>query len=298
MRNKKNNNQREKTSVLVHGFFIFCAICCIAPLWIVISVSLTSNVDLGMYGFSMIPRNIDTSAYAYVFANPKQIIDSYLVTIFISAVGTLLSVFLMTMLAYPLSKKRYVLKTIVTWYIYFPTLFSGGLVSSYLINTKYLHLTDSVWVLILPGLCSVYNAFMIRTFFSQLPESLFDAAKIDGAGEWRCFFTLALRLSKPVIATVSFLGFIGRWNSWYEAMIYIRSSEKYPLQYLLQKMLMNMQEIIRNMQNIPTAVSMQELPTESIKMALLVVCIGPMMIFFPFFQKYFTKGMTLGAVKG
>ena len=279
MRNKKNNNQREKTSVLVHGFFIFCAICCIAPLWIVISVSLTSNVDLGMYGFSMIPRNIDTSAYAYVFANPKQIIDSYLVTIFISAVGTLLSVFLMTMLAYPLSKKRYVLKTIVTWYIYFPTLFSGGLVSSYLINTKYLHLTDSVWVLILPGLCSVYNAFMIRTFFSQLPESLFDAAKIDGAGEWRIFLQIYAPLSKPALATLSVFCFQSGWNSFMWPSIILRGGDFRVLTQGLQSFSFNNTVDYGPM------------------MAATVLATIPVLIIFVCAQKYFIQGIAFSGTK-
>lgn len=264
----------------------------------VISASLTSSTDLSFNGFSVLPKKIDTSAYVYLFENPKQIINSYIVTIFITVVGTFLSVVFMAMTAYALARPRFKFKKILTAYIFFPTLFSGGLVSTYIVTTQYLHLTDSIWSLILPGLINVFHIFMLRTFFKQLPEGLFDAAVIDGASEFRIFTTIALRLSKPVIATVAFLGALTRWNEWYNAMLYIRSSDKYPLQYLLQRMMMNIQEMINSMGKMPSTIALADVPGENLRMALLVVCIGPMMLVFPFFQKYFTKGMTVGAVKG
>ena len=158
-------------------------------------------------------------------------------------------------------------------------------------------MTDNIWVMILPGLVNVFHVFMIRTFFKQLPEALFDAAKVDGASEIRICFSIALRLSKPVLASV-FLGALGRWNEWYNARLYIRSEEKYPLQYLLQRIMMNIQELLKAMEHVPQSVNLSDIPGENLRMALLVVCIGPVMLFFPFFQKYFTKGMTVGAVKG
>ncbi len=290
--------KKEKTSIGVHIVFILFSLICIIPLFMVISASLTSSTDLSFNGFSVLPKKIDTSAYVYLFDNPKQIINSYAVTIFITAVGTFLSVIFMAMTAYALARPRFKLKKFLTAYIFFPTLFSGGLVSTYIVTTQYLHLTDSVWSLILPGLINVFHIFMLRTFFKQLPEGLFDAAVIDGASEFRIFTTIALRLSKPVIATVAFLGALNRWNEWYNAMLYIRSSDKYPLQYLLQRMMMNIQEMINSMGKIPSNIALADVPGENLRMALLVVCIGPMMLIFPFFQKYFTKGMTVGAVKG
>lgn len=290
--------KKEKTSIFVHVFFILFAATCFIPFLMVVSASLTGSKDLAINGFSVLPRKIDTSAYKYLFANPKMIIDGYKVTIFITVVGTVLALFVMTLAAYPLSRPRFKLKKFVTWYLFFPSLFGGGMVASYIVNTRYLHLTDSIWVMILPGLCSSYSVFMLRTFFSQLPDGLFDAAKIDGAGEWRIYFTIALRLSKPILATISFTGALTRWNTWYAGMLYMRSAEKYPLQYLLQRMMLSLEELKRNMEANPDMVDLSDIPGENLRMALLVVCIGPMMMIFPFFQKYFTRGMTVGSVKG
>ncbi len=290
--------KKEKTSIFIHIFFILFGLICVIPMMTVVSASFSSEADLARYGFSIWPKKFDLTAYAYLFENPKQIIDGYKMTIFITVVGTFLSVMVMSMAAYSLSRERFKLKSIATAYLFFPTLFSGGLVSSYIVNTQVLNLRDSVWVMILPGLSNIFHIIMIRTFFKQLPEGLFDAAKVDGANEWRIYFTIALRLSKPVIATVAFLGAMTRWNSWYEAMLYIRTEEKYPLQYLLQRMMMNINELLSQMEKVPGMVSATDLPGENLRMALLVVCIGPMMMVFPFFQKYFTKGMTVGAVKG
>ena len=289
--------KKNKTSIFVHIFFILFAAICFIPFLMVISASLTESKDLTINGFSVLPRKVDISAYQYLFANPKMIIDGYKVTFFITIVGTALGLLVMTLVAYPLSRPRFKLKKFITWYLFFPTLFGGGMVSSYIVNTRYLKLTDNIWVMIIPGLLNAYHVFMIRTFFSQLPEGLFDAAKIDGAGEWRIYSTIALRLSKPILATIAFLGALTRWNTWYSGMLYIRSSDKYPLQYLLQRMMLSLEELKRNMLVSPDAVSLSEMPGENLRMALLVVCIGPVMLFFPFFQKYFTRGMTVGAVK-
>lgn len=288
----------ERTSAFIHAFFICYALVCIIPFMIVVSASFTSVEDLSFHGFSIIPPKFDVSAYQYLFKNPMIYVRAYGVTIFITIVGTFLSVLIMSMVGYALARPTFRLKNIVTWFLFFPTLFSGGLTSSYIINTQVLHLTDSIWSMILPGLINVFHIFIIRTFFKQLPDGLFEAAKIDGAGEWKIYTSIALRLSKPVLATVAFLGVLSRWNEWYNAMLYIRTSTKYPLQYLLQRMMNNIQELLNAMTNVPAVVLTEQIPGENLRMALLVVCIGPIMLIFPFFQKYFSKGMTVGAVKG
>lgn len=291
-------NPKEKTSIWVHLFFIIFGFICIVPFMIVISASFSGETDLAINGFSVLPRKWDFTAYAYLFKNPKTIVNAYAVTIFITAVGTFLGVVFMSMAAYCLARSNFRFTRLLTFYIFFPTLFSGGLVPSYIINTQYLHLTDRIAALILPTLINVFHIIMLRTFFKQLPESLFEAAKVDGASEFRIFFTIAIPLSKPVIATVSFLGALTKWNEWYNAMLYIRSDEKVPLQYMLQRMMMNLRALLDAMQNAPSMVNIQDLPGENLRMAMLVVAIGPMMLIFPFFQKYFTRGMTVGAVKG
>ena len=293
----KSLNPREKT-VWVHLFFILFGLVCIVPFLIVISASFSGETDLAFNGFSVLPRKWDLTAYAYLFENPKTILNAYAVTAIITAAGTFLSVVFMAMAAYCLARNNFRFTGLLTFYIFFPTLFSGGLVPSYIINTQYLHLTDKLAALIFPTLINVFHIIMLRTFFKQLPESLFEAAKMDGASEYRIFFTIVVPLSKPVIATVAFLGALAKWNEWYNAMLYIRSDELVPLQYMLQRMMMNLQSLLDAMTNAPSMVNIQDLPGENLRMAMLVVAIGPMMLIFPFFQKYFTRGMTMGAVKG
>ncbi len=297
--NKKSLAKRKEcTSPVVHIFFILFGLVCILPFASVISASFSNEADLAKYGFSILPRQWTTTAYAYLFENPSTIINAYLVTIFITIVGTFVGTFIMCMVAYSLSRNIFRFRRVLTFYVFFPTLFSGGMVSSYIINTQYLHLTDNLLALILPTLINVFHVIMIRTFFAQLPNSLFEAAKIDGASEYKIFFKIVLSLSKPVIATVAFLGALARWNEWYNAMLYIRNEDLIPLQYMLQRMMQSIQTLLNAMENVPASVSASDLPGENLRMAMLVVSIGPMMIFFPFFQKYFTRGMTVGAVKG
>ena len=290
--------KKEKTSIWVHLFFIVFAIICIVPFVTVISASFSNETDLALYGFSVLPREVDLTAYAYLFRNPEMIINAYVVTIIITAAGTFFGVLFMAMAAYCLARSNFRYTKALTFFIFFPTLFSGGMVPSYIINTQYLHLTDNLLALILPTLINVFHVIMLRTFFKQLPESLFEAAKVDGASEYYIFAKIALPLSKPVIATVAFLGALTKWNEWYNAMLYIRSDDLVPLQYMLQRMMMNIQTLLDAMQYAPSMVDITDLPGENLRMAMLVVAIGPMMLFFPFFQKYFTKGMTVGAVKG
>lgn len=290
--------KKNRTSLPVHLFFILFGIICIVPFMIIISASLSGETDLALNGFSVLPRKVDFSAYAYLFKNPKTIVDSYIVTILITVIGTFLGVLCMSMAAYCLSRKTFRYRSLLTFFIFFPTLFSGGMVPSYIINTQYLHLTDTLASMILPTLINVFHIIMLRTFFQQLPDALFEAATMDGASEYHIFFRIVLPLSKPVIATVAFLSALAKWNEWYNAMLYIRSDELVPLQYMLQRMMMNLRALLDAMQNVPSSINIQDLPGENLRMAMLVVAIGPMLLVFPFFQKYFTKGMTVGAVKG
>ena len=290
--------KKEKTSLWVHFFFILFGVVCIVPFIVIISASISSETDLAMYGFSVLPKKVDFTAYRYLFKNPEMIINSYIVTILITVIGTFLGVLFMLMAAYCLARSTFKYKNILTFFIFFPTLFSGGMVPSYIINTQYLHLTDTLAAMILPSLINVFHIIMLRTFFKQIPSALYEAATMDGASEYRIFFRLVLPLSKPVVATVAFLSALAKWNEWYNAMLYIRDDKLVPLQYMLQRMMMNLRTLLDAMQNVPSSVNLQDIPGENLRMAMLVVAIGPMLLVFPFFQKYFTRGMTVGAVKG
>ena len=287
--------------ILIHVFFIVFSLMFIIPILSVVSISLTDESVLESVGYSLIPKEISTLAYTYIFANPQQIIDGYAVTIFVSAVGTVLSLLVTTSVAYALSRDTFVYRKGITYYLFFTMLFSGGLVPSYILNTQYLGLGNSIWVYIIPSILNAWNIVVVRTFMQGIPSALVESAKIDGASEYCIYWRIILPLSKPVIATIGLLTLLGKWNMWQESMLYIRNTRLYTLQYLLQRMLLDAQ-FAQQMSNImPGAVSMTEaveVPSESMRFAMCVLAAGPMLVVFPFFQKYFSKGLTVGAVKG
>lgn len=286
---------------VINIFFCICSLMFIIPFVLIISASFTDEQTLLEQGYKLIPSEFSLEAYKYVFRNPQQLIDSYKVTIIFSFASTVLAVIVMSLLAYPLSRPNYKYKKPIMFFIFFTMLFSGGLVPTYIWITRYLHLGDTIWVYILPYLVNAFNVVVIRTFFQGLPVELTDAAKIDGASEMQTFFKIMLPLSKPVIATIALLTLLSRWNDWNTALLYIKSSDLYSLQYLLQKILREV-EFIQNMaESSPVAgidMDTSQLPSETMRFAMCMVAAGPMLIVFPFFQKYFAKGLTVGAVKG
>ena len=208
-----------------------------------------------------------------------------------------LSVLLMSMIAYPLACGHMRGKRGISFYLYFTMLFSGGLVPTYILITQYLHLDDTIWVYILPGLISPWYVFMIRTFFQGLPYEIYESAVIDGANEYRIFAQMILPLSKPVLATVALFMFLNQWNNWYTSMLYINKDSLCSLQYLLQRIMQNI-ELLQETENNGIMLKTSEIPSETVRMAMAVVVAGPALLVFPFFQKYFVKGLTVGSVKG
>lgn len=297
-------NKRKKKStfgnILIKIFFAFFSLIFILPLLMIISISLTNEAVIYEEGYKLIPKYIDTTAYKYVFKNMSQVLNAYKTTVIFAFGGTFLSVLVMALIAYPLSKKTYKYRRPLMFYVYFTMLFSGGLIPSYILNTQYLGLGNTIWVYILPSLASAWHIIIIRTFFQGLPSELSEAAKIDGCGEWRIFFTIILPLSKPVLATVSLLTLLSKWNDWQTTLIYIRNQELYSLQYLLQKILDEAEFLKKAMEIAPNVSGgvTASVPTETTKFAMCIVAAGPMLVVFPFFQKYFTGGLTVGAVKG
>ncbi|MDY3030895.1 MAG: carbohydrate ABC transporter permease [Clostridia bacterium] len=289
------------SGAVINLFFIIGSLMFILPFVLIISASFTDETALLESGYGLIPSQFSVEAYKYVFRTPQQLIDSYKITIIYSLAATFFGVVIMSMMAYPLSKPNYKYKKPVTFFIFFTMLFSGGLIPSYVWMTRYLHMGDTIWVYILPFLVNAFHVIVIRTFFQGLPQSMTEAAKIDGASELQIFFKIVLPLSKPVIATISLLTLLARWNDWNTALIYIKSTELYSLQYLLQKILREA-EFVKNMaDSAPVAgidLDVSNLPSTTIRFAMCMVAAGPMLVVFPFFQKYFAKGLTVGAVKG
>lgn len=295
----QNGNKRNVQMIFIHMVFVFVCLLCLIPFITVITISITSEQHLNNYGYSIFPRMIDFTAYKYIFKNPMQIINAYKVSVIVTTVGTFTGVLIMSMTAYCLARKNFLLRKQFMFYIFFTMLFSGGMVPSYILITQYLKLGDTFSVLILPSLVNVFHIILLRTFLQKLPSSLFESAKLDGASEFMIYFKIALPLSTPSLATVALLSSLGRWNDWYTPLLYIRDDSLNPLQYMLYKMMADLQFITNNLQNIPeNMLNTHLLPSESARMAMCVLAAGPMMFIFPFFQKYFVKGLVVGSVKG
>lgn len=267
------------------------------PLWYMVSVSFSSDRDIAQYGYSFIPRNFSLTAYKQAFAVPKIILNAYGVTTLTTVLGTFMSLMMTTALAYPLARKDYAYRRFTSAFVLIPLLFNGGMVSQYLINTQLLHLNDTIWALILPYGVNVWYTFMMRSFLSGLPTELYESAKIDGAGELRTYFTIVLPLSTAGLATIGLFYAFAFWNDWWLAMLYINKRQNLaPLQMLLQRIMMNIEFYTKQ---LPAGIRVDGgVPVEGTRMALAVLAAGPMLIVFPFFQKYFVKGISVGAVKG
>lgn len=229
-------------------------------------------------------------------------LQSYEVTTIMTAVGTVVYLIMVSMCAYPLARMDFRYRNAIQFFLFFTMLFNGGLVPYYMLMTQIFHTKDTYWALILPVLGNVWYIFLMRTFIQQLSSAIVESALIDGANEFQIYTRIILPLSKPVLATVGLFQALGCWNSWYQALLFIDDAKLYPLQYMLQAMLLNANQLIVQASQgrgtgIPISV-LANLPTESMRMAMCLLAIGPLLLIFPFFQKYFTKGLTIGSVKG
>ncbi len=288
------------TSVIRNVILILLMLLIVFPFVLLISVSFSSDLSIAQNGYSLIPKEFTTAAYRYIFKNPLTILQAYKITAIYSCIDMVLSVVLMSLIAYPLSKHDFKMKNAVNLYLYITMLFGGGLVPTYILNTQYLHLNNTMWIYILPVLISPWYIFMMRTFFKGIPYEILESATIDGASEFRILFQMIYPLSKPVLASIALFTLLGQWNQWYTSMLYIDDTKLYSLQYLLQKMMKDI-ELATSLQNGNVAVVVDNngsIPTESTRMAMVVVAAGPVMLAFPFFQKYFARGLTVGGVKG
>lgn len=292
--------------LLLHAIaYAFCglmALLCLVPFLMVIAGSFSSEASVSANGFSLWPQEFSLEAYKTVFKDPMVVIRAYGVTIGLTVVGTVMGLLMSVMTAYVLSRKDFEWRNKFSFFFYFTTLFNGGLVPTYILYMNTLNLKDKYLSMLLPLLFSVYNLLIMKSYITSIPDSLVDAAKIDGCSEVRILFRIIIPLIKPALATVGLLIALSYWNSWYNAMLYIKSDEKFPLQYFLYDTVNNIEaykRIIAAGNSVSTEVaSALSLPTQTLKMALTVVVTGPIILAYPFVQKYFVQGITIGAVKG
>ena len=290
MRKKKSKGQ-----IALHIVFLLLMVAYILPFVCLVSSSFTDETALVQNGYGLFPSEFSLEAYKTVFRTPMKMIRAYGVTITFTLTATLLSTVVMSLLAYPLSRPNFIWRKQLNFFVYFTMLFSGGMVPSYLLIRNVLHIDNTILVYILPGLVSAYYVMIIRTSYRAIPDELVEAAKIDGAKELFICFKIIIPLSKASIASVAFLFLVDKWNDWMTSMLYIRNPDLYSLQYLLQKLLREAQSL---KEYAGLGMSSELIPEETLRFAMAIVAAGPVLFIFPYFQKYFTKGMTLGGVKG
>lgn len=277
------------------------ALICLLPMLLIVIVSFSSEASINAKGFSFFPQEWSLKAFEYVGSFKGQLVQSYLVTIYEVVCGTALTLVLTSMFAYALSRKDFMFRKFMTIYLLITMLFSGGMMASYLVNTNIWNMRNNLLVLIVPGAVSAFNCIIMRTFIqSNVPDSLIEAAKIDGAGEFYLFFKIVIPIMLPVLAAIGFMSAVGHWNEWQTAFLYIDDPNYATLQLMLIRVENNLKFLQERLQELSAEqlLMLKEAPNETARMALLLFTIGPIMVAYPFFQKYFVQGITVGAVKG
>lgn len=301
LRKVKHGSDVIALNAIAYTFCGLMALICLVPFIMIVSGSLSSEAAIIKNGFSLLPQDFSLEAYKTVFKEPVVVFRAYATTILLTIVGTVTGLLLQTTTAYVLARKDFGWRNFFSFFFYFTTLFSGGLVPYFILITRTLNLKDNYLALLLPLLFSVYNLLIMKSYIMAIPDSLIDAAKIDGCGEVRTLYQVVLPLIKPALATVGLFIALAYWNDWYNAMLYIKTENKYPLQYFLYQQVNNIEtykKLIATNGISSAVVSAVSLPTQTLKMALTIVVTGPIVLAYPLVQKYFVQGITIGAVKG
>jgi len=285
---------------IINSIFIVISLLCLIPFIILIASSMTSENSIIQNGYSLIPGEFSLESYKYLFQEPAMMIRAYGISIFVTLIGTLVSLIIMTMLAYPISRRDMPLRNGISFFIFFTMLFNGGLVPTYLMYTNIFGIKNSLFALLIPGLLvSAFFVILIRTFFTMnIPNEVIESAYMDGAGEFRIFARIVLPLSTPVLGAVGLFQLINYWNDWFNGLIYITDNKLYSIQVLLNTILLNAQYLLSNVNFVDDMGPAEEIPNNGLKMAIAVIGVIPILITYPFFQRYFAKGLTVGAVKG
>ena len=297
---KKKKVSRDQMAVNVAGSVVvgLFALICVIPFYLIIVASITSEASLIRDGYPLIPKlsELSLQSYALCLKNPTAILKSYGTTISVTAIGTFLSVLMATMTGYVLSRKDFPWRNQFSFFFFFTTLFNGGLVPWYLMCTRYLDFKNSIIGLILPLMFSVWNMIIAKSFMAGIPAEITESAKIDGANDITIFAKLILPLSKPLIATLSLFAALAYWNDWYNCMLFVTNEDMFTLQYYLQRIL-GSAEAMRIVAE-KSGIALPSIPLEGMKMAMTIIATGPIVLLYPFVQRYFVKGLTIGAVKG
>lgn len=283
---------------IVLGIF---ALAFVLPVLLIVIVSFSSTNSINQVGYNFFPVEWSLEGYYYTFKMGSQLVYSYVVTIANSVIGTALGLLIMSMYAYVICQKRFWLERGLTWFLFFTMLFGGGLVPSYILNVRYYHLKNTFWILLIAGLLNAYWVIILRTFIkSSIPEALFDSARIDGAGHFTIFFRIVCPLFKAGVGTIGLFSFVARWNDWFTGMLYIENNKLVPLQTLLTQLQNNVDYLKANSRIASTPGGLEllkNLPGTNLRMACTVLAVVPVLFAYPFFQRYFVQGLTVGSIK-
>ena len=297
------NRINPATNFLFNLMFLILALACFLPIIFIFIISMPDNNIIRSEGYQILvtAKTFSGSAYEYLWGQRQTILNALWVSVYVTVLGTILGVMLTSLMGYVLSRTEHKLNNFLTILVFIPMVFGGGMTASYVINSQVLHLSDTMWILILPLAVSSFNVTIARTFFrTTIPDGIIESAKIDGASQWTVFFRIILPISKPVLATIGLFLAFGYWNDWFQAKLYIRNDKLYSLQAMLDRMQQNLDYLTKN----PTAMLAtasdlkKNMPQESVRMAIAFVVAVPIACVYPFFQKYFISGLTVGAVKG
>jgi len=299
-RSRRQNEISPVSNLVFNLFFIIVAILCIAPVLLVLAISVTSEASIRQFGYQFFPSEFSTEAYDYLLRAGDSIRRAYGVSIIVTLAGTLLSLCVITMYAYPLSRRSFKYRNHFSLFAFFTMIFGGGLVPWYIVYTQLLPINKTLWVMIVPYLMNTWYMMIMRTFYrTTVPESIIESARIDGAGEFRTFYTIELPLCKAGLATVGLFCTLNYWNDFYLPMVFVNDSRNFNIQFLMYQTLIAVQNLLNNSNQISNVQQiLANLPGESLRMAIAIISIGPIVMAYPFFQKYFVKGLTIGAVKG
>jgi len=280
---------------------LFLVVICLIPLLLIVSISFSSEESIRVYGYQLIPDIPSIEGYIFLFNQRATMLRTLWMSVLVTGLGTSLGIILNSLMGYVLSRREYTLNKFFVWYVFIPMIFSGGLVSSYFITSQFLKLSDTAWALILPISVSSFYVILCKTFFrTTIPDSIVESAVIDGAGQFTVYFRIVLPLSLPVLATVGLFLSFAYWNDWFLAMLYIDNPRLFTLQAYLNRLLGDINFLAQNAQSMGVSVAniIASMPKEAARMAMVVIAVLPIACAYPFFQRYFISGLTVGAVKG
>ena len=296
------NRINPATNFLFNLMFLILALACFLPIIFIFIISITDNNIIRSEGYQILvtAKTFSGSAYEYLWGQRQTILNALWVSVYVTVLGTILGVMLTSLMGYVLSRTEHKLNNFLTILVFIPMVFGGGMSASYVINSQLLHLSDTMWILILPLAVSSFNVTIARTFFrTTIPDGIIESAKIDGASQWTVFFQIILPISKPVLATIGLFLAFGYWNDWFQAQLYISDSRLHSLQAMLNAMQNNLEYLTKNPSASASITDLKRnMPQESVRMAIAFVVAVPIACVYPFFQKYFISGLTVGAVKG